>query len=402
MRVLYINVNCKSNSTGKIVYDLYTQTRQAGYEAAVCFGRGPLVEEPDIYKFGLDWETLLHALLTRVTGLTGCWSFFSTRRLLRFIDRYQPDVVHMHELHAYFVNLQPLYDYLAGHQIPVVYTCHCEFAYTGKCGHAFECEGWKSGCGNCPQVKDYPKSMFFDFTSRMFRQKRNQWEKLRNVVITTPSRWLADRVKQSFLGQRDIRVVHNGINTAQIFHPSETEALRKEHGLTDEKIVLAVAPRLMHERKGGGWVVKLAQMMKDENVKFFMIGVENLKEEFPDNVVAMGKVTDQQKLAAYYSMADCFVICSEKETFSLTCAESLCCGTPVAGFCAGAPETIFMQPQALFAPYGDLDCLAKYVRNQLNADFDRAELAQKMQLLYSGDNMYRQFETIYKELTGEV
>ena len=101
MRILYINVNCKHSSTGKITYDLYTQSREAGHEAAVCYGRGPLVEEPDIYKFGLDWETKFHALMTRLTGVNGCWSFFSTKRLLRFMDDYKPDVVHLHEPHAY-------------------------------------------------------------------------------------------------------------------------------------------------------------------------------------------------------------------------------------------------------------------------------------------------------------
>lgn len=402
MRILYINVNCKHSSTGKIVYDLYSLSKEAGHEAAVCYGRGPLVSEPGIFKFGLDWETYFHALMTRLTGLTGCWSFFSTRRLLRFIDAYQPDVVHLHELHAYFVNLQPLYEYLAERNIPVVYTFHCEFAYTGKCGYAFECERWKNGCGKCPQVREYPKSLMFDFTRRMYRQKQAQWNLLQKTVITTPSQWLADRVLHSFLKERMIRVVHNGIDTQHIFHPRQTEELRAEYGLTDEKIVLAVAPNLMEERKGGRWVVQLARRMKNENIKFIMIGVDHVHEVLPDNVITLGRTANQEKLAEYYSLADCFLICSEKETFSMTCAESLCCGTPIAGFCAGAPETIFMEPQAQFVPYGDLESLEKCVRTQLSRDFDRAALANAMQSLYSRENMYRQFETIYEELIDEV
>lgn len=402
MRVLYINVNCKYTSTGKIVYDLYAQCRKDGHEAAVCYGRGPLVEEPGIYKFGLDWETNLHALLTRLTGLNACWSFFSTRRLLKFLDQFQPDVVHLHELHGYFLNLKPLYAYLSKHNIPVVHTFHCEFAYTGKCGHAFACEKWKTGCGNCPQVKKYPTSFFFDFTKRMHRQKRLQWESLHRAVITTPSRWLAERVEQSFLGGRDIRIVKNGIDVHNLFYPHDARQLRAEHGLTDEKVVLSVAPRLMGETKGGAWIVQLAQMLKNENIRFFMIGIDDLKEKFPDNVVPMGRITDQEKLATYYSMADCFLICSEKETFSMTCAESLCCGTPIAGFCAGAPETIFMPPQALFVPYGDLDALEDILRKQLNGSFNRAELAENMQKLYSVDCMYQQFKAIYQELNDEV
>ena len=402
MRILYINVICKHGSTGKITYDLYTQCKDDGHEAVVCYGRGPKLEEPDVYKFGLDWETNVHALLTRLTGVNGCWSFFSTRRLLKFMDAFQPDVVHLHEPHAYFVNLQPLYDYFAKRNIPLVYTFHCEYAYTGKCGYAYDCERWKTGCGNCPQVREYPASFFFDFTKQMFRRKQAQWENLKKVVITTPSGWLADRVRCSFLKDRDIRVVYNGVDTKNVFYRRDTKALREEHGLTDEKIVLTVAPKLMGERKGGRWVVQLARQMKDENIKFIMVGIEDMSQKFPDNVIPIARTANQHKLAEYYSMADCFVICSDKETFSMTCAESLCCGTPIAGFCSGAPETVFLQPHAVFGAYGDLDELEKNVKLQLNAAFDREKLAKEMQQLYSRDSMYENFMNIYKELTNEV
>ena len=402
MRILYINVICKHGSTGKITYDLYTQCKDDGHEAVVCYGRGPKLKEPDVYKFGLDWETNVHALLTRLTGVNGCWSFFSTRRLLKFMDAFKPDVVHLHEPHAYFVNLQPLYDYFAKRNIPLVYTFHCEYAYTGKCGYAYDCERWKTGCGNCPQVREYPASFFFDFTKQMFRRKQAQWENLKKVVITTPSGWLADRVRCSFLKDRDIRVVYNGVDTKNVFYRRDTKALREEHGLTDEKIVLTVAPKLMGERKGGRWVVQLARQMKDENIKFIMVGIEDMSQKFPDNVIPIARTANQHKLAEYYSMADCFVICSDKETFSMTCAESLCCGTPIAGFCSGAPETVFLQPHAVFGTYGDLDELEKNVKLQLNAAFDREKLAKEMQQLYSRDSMYENFMNIYKELTNEV
>ena len=187
-----------------------------------------------------------------------------------------------------------------------------------------------------------------------------------------------------------------------MFYRRDPKALREAHGLTDEKIVLAVAPKLMGERKGGRWVVKLARQMKDENVKFIMVGIEDMTQEFPDNVIPIKRTADQHMLAEYYSMADCFVICSDKETFSMTCAARLCCGTPIAGFCSGAPESAFLKPTALFGPYGDLETLEKNVKLQLNAGFDREKLAKDMQQMYSRDSMYENFMSIYKELTGEV
>lgn len=399
MRILYIDINCKNSSTGKIVYDLYTAAKADGHEAAVCYGRGAQIKDENIFKFGLDWETFLHAGLTRLTGLTGCWSFFSTRRLLRFIGDFHPDVIHLHEPHAYFVNLRPLFQYIHDKDIPLVYTFHCEFAYTGKCGYAYECERWKTGCGHCPHLHEYPKALFFDFTAHMFQQKRALLTALSRLVITAPSQWLADRAKQSFLSGKDIRVVHNGIDTENVFHPCDTKHLRELHNLSaDEKVILAVAPNLMEARKGGRWVLKLAEAMADKKLRFILIGVEDLNESFPSNVVALGRTKNQQVLAEYYSLADCFVICSEKETFSLTCAESLCCGTPIAGFCSGAPETIFLPPMAKFVPYGSLTALEQAIQTLLNSPQNRDSLAQKSAMQFSSKNMYQNYQRIYQEL----
>ena len=250
MKILQIDVNCKGSSTGKIAYDLYSYAASRGAECAVCYGRGPRIKEKNIYKFGLDWETDLHALLTRLTGRTGCYSFFSTRRLIRFIKRFRPDVIHIHELHAYFVNIKPLLNFIAKAQIPAVWTFHCEFMYTGKCGHADECTRFTSGCGNCPQLGEYPKTLFFDRTAKMFAEKKALFEKLQKLVIVTPSAWLKERVKLSFLKDRDVRVVHNGIDT-EIFRPRNADALRKEyHIAADEKVVLSVAPDIRFETCG--------------------------------------------------------------------------------------------------------------------------------------------------------
>lgn len=397
MRILYIDVNCRSGSTGKIVYDLYSQARADGHTVAICYGRGKLVDGENIFKFGLDWETRVHALLTRITGWTGCFSPLSTRRLLRFIDRFRPDVIHLHEPHAYFVNLKSLFTYIREKDIPLVYTFHCEFAYTGKCGHSYDCTRWQTGCGQCPHIKDYPKSLVFDHTADMWQEKKALLTPLKHCVVAAPSQWLADRAKQSFLSDKVICVVHNGIDTEGIFHPWDSGALRERHGLTArEKVVLAVAPDLMSAQKGGRWVVRLAEAMPD--VRFILIGVKDLSEAFPINAVPLGPVYDQKLLAQYYSLADCFVICSEKETFSLTCAESLCCGTPVVGFCAGAPETIFPSPMAEFVPHGDFTALEGAVRTQLDRAWDRSALAREAAELYSSASMYRGYQAIYQEM----
>lgn len=399
MRILYIDVNCKGSSTGKIVYDLYTQSKADGNAAAVAYGRGPLVSEDEIYKFGLDWETNIHAGLARITGFNGCFSPVSTHRLIRFIKGFKPDLVHIHELHAYFVNIKPLLEYLKKGDIPVVWTFHCEYMYTGKCGYAFECTNFQNECGNCPARKDYPKSLFFDQTKQMLKRKKALLEGWKFTIVT-PSQWLADRVGMSFLKEKQIAVIPNGIDTS-IFHPVEARKLRAELKIPENhKIALLVAPDIMSERKGGKWILKLAEQMKNENITFALVG-NAASCDVPANVLLIGEIREQRRLAEFYSMADVFLLCSQRETYSMTCAETLCCGTPVVGFRCGAPETVFMPPYATFVGYGELNELKVQIRTALAADFDRSKISEYAQERYSRQVMYKRYRAIYQNLLAE-
>lgn len=395
MKILFIDVNCKHSSTGKIVYDLYTQCNAHGHKAAICYGRGPLVDEPNIYRFSSAIEVYFHALMTRITGLTGCYSLNSTHRLINFMESYQPDVVHIHELHGYFVNILPVMYYLKKKNIRTIWTFHCEFMYTGKCGHAYECENWQNECGRCPNLKDYPSSLFLDFTRKMFNDKKKAFIGFDNLTIVTPSQWLANRVKKSFLSDRRIEVIHNGIDTENIFYHRPFAHLKKRHNLTNEKIVLAVAPALMAERKGGRYVLELAKRMKNKNNKFILIGVEDLNEKFDDNVIALGRTENQHELAEYYSMADVFVICSKRENFPTTCIEALSCGTPVCGFDVGGTKETTPAHIGKFVNYGDVDALHNVVCSLLNNKIAKNDVASYAEQAYSKKSMFRKYRDLY-------
>lgn len=270
-RILLLDVNCKGSSTGKIVYDLYKFIKAEGRHAAVCYGRGENVNEDNIYKFGLDWETKIHAGLTRLTGYNGCFSHLSTKRLIRFIENYKPDIIHIHELHAYFVNLKPLIEYIKEKKISLLWTFHCEYMYTGKCGHAHECLNFQKKCGNCPALKDYPKSLFFDRTKKMLQDKQ---QLLSDFVFTivTPSEWLANRVRLSFLKDKRIAVIPNGVDT-DIFHPVDASKLREELNIPYKtKVVLGLAPNIMSELKGGKWIINISELMKGKDIIFVLVG----------------------------------------------------------------------------------------------------------------------------------
>ena len=344
----------------------------------------------------MDCETNLHAALARVTGYNGCFSFFSTRRIIKFIEEFKPNVIHIHELHAYFVNYVPLIEYIKTKKIPVVWTFHCEYMYTGKCGYAFDCEKWKTGCGHCPSVKDYPKSLYFDHTKEMYQTKKRVLEDF-DFTIVTPSRWLADRVGQSFLKHKAIHVIHNGIDSENVFYPrgeEETKLIRQKYDLSEKKIVLCVAPNIMDERKGGKQVLLLAEKMN--NIQFVMVGAdENIK--YNDNVFLVKRTRDQEELAKWYSLADLFLICSKKENFPTTCLEALCCGTPIVGIDEGGTKETCPNQFGKFVD-NKTELLQKEIIDQINMNYSRDEIRKFAVKIYSKDVMCESYKTLYCEI----
>lgn len=394
MKVLLIDVICKGGSTGDLVYSLYSQINSDGGEAAVCYGRGKHIKEKNIFKFSMGWETLAHAFLTRITGYTGGFSFFSTRRLIGFIKRFKPDVVHIHELHAYYVNIYKLLDYLKKINVKVIHTLHCSFSYTGKCGIHYDCEKWKTCCDKCPRLNEYVSTLFFDRTKRMFLKKKKAFEGFKNLTIVCPSNWLANNAKQSFLNKYPIKVLYNGIDTATFYQRDVTE-FKKGFLRNGEKMVLAVAPNLMSENKGGRWVLKLAELMKDNNVRFVLVGLDDVNVPHPNNVVLLGRIYDKNKLAKLYSMADVFIICSKSENFPTTCLEAQCCGTPICGFdVGGVKETSVIDEQEAFVAYGDILSLKDYIIKRISSK--PAGLSKMAIEKFSKKTFYQKTKELYE------
>ena len=399
MRVILIDVNYKNSSTGKIVHDIARQLIADGHVAKVLYGRGLDLSDRIGEKISFNWENYLHAMMTRLSGLVGFFSYFSTRRLIKRINEFRPDVVHLHELHGYYVNIKTVIDFLKEMKIPVIWTFHCEFMYTGKCGHAYSCEQWKTECIKCPQLRVYPASLFFDFTNFMFNQKKEYMKDFHRLHIVSPSKWLADRVEESFLQKKKISIIHNGIDTRNIFFPRESKHLLDKHNLVGKKIILAVAPKIMDENKGGIWVIKLAEQF-DDNYCFVMIGLEGELLSHPRNLIPIRRTNNQIQLAEYYSMADIFLICSKRENFPTTCLEALACGTPVIGFDEGGTAETAPTPYGHFVPYGDLDAIKEYIekffRNQVELRSSR-ECRDFAVQNYSKESMYSNYLKLFNE-----
>lgn len=401
MKILQVNCVYKKGSTGKITYDIRSELLKQGIESVVCYGRGEKINEPHVYKTCGEAYSKINHLLSEFTGVMYGGCFFSTNKLIKIIKKEKPDVVHLQCINGYFVNIYRLVSWLKKHDIKTVLTLHAEFMYTANCGHALDCDKWQTGCGHCPRLKQETKSFFIDGTHKSWMKMKKAFDGFNdNLVVTSVSPWLMERAKLSpILNDKKHEVVLNGVNT-DVFHFYDTSELRSQMGLNGVKIIFHATPSFddnINNIKGGYYVLKLAEKMLDENVKFVVAGDYPDGLKVPSNVILLGKVSDQELLAKYYSMANVTLLTSKKETFSMVTAESLCCGTPVVGFKAGAPEQIAIPEYSSFVDFGDLESLHEEMKKFLAESFLKIDIALTSNCKYAKQTMTENYLKIYEE-----
>ena len=393
MKILQVNNVYGEKSTGKLTKQLHEGLLRAGQESLVVYGRGKTTREPGVIRLCPDWYGKCNNLLSRITGMPYGGCLLSTFRLMGIIRREKPDVVHLQCINGYFVNIYRLIRWLKKHRIKTVVSLHAEFLYTANCGHAFDCDQWKQGCRNCPDVRRANKSLLFDRTAASWKRMKAAFEGFREDCIIVPvSPWTESRAKQSeILGGFSFQTVLNGVETADLFCPG-AEA-------PEENRVLHVTAHFSEEEdhpKGGRYLTELAKRMPE--VTFLVAGRADPVARKPENLHLLGQIRDQRELAALYRSAKVSLLVSRRETFSMPCAESLCCGTPVVGFRAGAPEQIALKEYSEFVPQGDLDALEAALKTWLCRDPDRQGIAREAARVYSTETMVRSFLDVYGRL----
>jgi len=400
MKVLQINCVYRVGSTGKIIYDLHTEMQKQGIESIVCYGRGKKIREPNVYKTCSEFFAKFNNLLTRFTGLMYGGCFFSTNKLLSILKREKPDIVHVHCINGYFVNIYRLITWLKKQNIETVLTLHAEFMYTANCGHAFDCEKWKFGCGKCPRMKVETGSFFFDRTHASWRKMKQAFSGFDKLTVVSVSPWLMDRAEQSpILADKNNCVVLNGIDT-EIFKPQSFEKISKSLGLKSEKIIVHVSANFdptTDNNKGGRYIVELANRLRIAGLDVIIIvaASKGKSENLPDNIIYVGEIGNQTELAQLYSMADITVITSRRETFGMPIAESLCCGTFVVGFQAGGPETIAISQRSCFVEQGNVQELFNIIKLRFSEnDFSGADTYEARKV-YSKALMCEKYIEIY-------
>lgn len=405
MKVLQVNCVYGVGSTGKIVYDLHKEFQDKGIESYVCYGRGEKVEASRVFKTANEVISKGNNLISKFTGIQYAGSYLGTKKLIQKIEEIRPDIVHLHCINGFFVNIYKILSYLKKSKISTVLTLHAEFMYTGNCGYALECEKWKDerGCHDCEQLRQATGSYFFDRTHASWERMKNAFSDFKKIEVVSVSPWLEERAKQSvILKDKKHSCIFNGIDVDNVFYYQRENAkkMREKLGLVDKKIVLYVTAAFS-KFKGADYILDLSKKMPE--VVFLVIGNKETIENCPENLLAIGRIENQKELADYYSMADITILTSKKETFSMVCAESLSCGTPIVGFKAGAPEGISMLQYSKFCEYGNLELLKKYLEEAFhNSSFlEKEEISKQARIIYSKGKMCNEYIKIYERLYDE-
>lgn len=359
MKVFQINTVYGSGSTGRIVAGLKQLLEKRGDTCVAAYGRGD-TQDKDTYKIGSLWDMYVHGILTRITDRTGFYSKKKTKKLIEKIEESKPDIIHLHNLHGYYLHVPTLFDYLKKSDTPVIWTLHDCWPFTGHCAYYTKagCGKWKSGCSHCPEKKVYPASKLLDNSLRNYGDKKAAFTGVKNLTIVTPSAWLAGEVKQSFLKDYQVQVLPNGIDTT-LFCPTQGDVREKYH-LGDHKLLLAVANQWT-ARKGYEDYLALAVHLPEE-YQLVMVGLTEAQiKALPENIVGIGKTENAQELAQLYTESTALLNLTYEDNFPTVNLEALACGTPVITYRTGGSPEALDGNIGIVVEVGDLDAVQKAI-----------------------------------------
>ncbi len=365
MKIAEINM-IPYGSTGKIMLQIAEKAEKKGFEVRT-FCTFPFdkkikpvsVERPNHYTFGSFSENKTHYYLGSILGRNGCYSKKGTGQLISYLEEFKPDIVHLHNLHKFCINLPMLFGYLKKSGAKVVWTLHDCWSFTGKCPYfeTAKCDKWKTGCHHCTQLAGYPVSRV-DTSRKMYVKKKKWFTSVDDMTLVTPSSWLAGLVKQSFLKNYPVEVIHNGIDL-DVFKPTEGN-FKQDYGLQDKKVILGVSMGWSN-KKGLDVFIELAKRLGDDYAIVLIGTNEGTDKLLPSNVISIHRTHDQAQLAEIYTAADVFVNPTREDNFPTVNIEALACGTPILTFRTGGSPEIIDETCGSVVDRDDIDAMEREI-----------------------------------------
>ena len=360
-------------STGKVVRGISKVAEDNNMETLIYYSWTKKLRQSDDpnVMVGSFLGKLTHIGLGKITGKIGCYSLFDTKKLLKKLDEFKPDIINLHILHSWSINLPMLFSYVKKNNIPVIWTMHDCWAITGQCPHFIMagCDKWKTGCYDCPQYRNYP-SAYVDRTKKMWRLKKEWFTGVPNLTVATPSEWLGGLIKESYLKDYPVKVINNGIDLS-VFKPTDSD-FRRKYGLESKYVLLGVAFD-WGKRKGLDVFTELASRLDKEKYQIVLVGTnEEIDKALPDNIISIHKTANQVELAEIYTASDVFLNPTHEDNFPTTNLEALACGTPVITFRTGGSPEIIDEKTGIVVDCDDVDAMERAIKESLeNGTFTR-------------------------------
>lgn len=351
MKYLFINSVAGVGSTGRIAADQCRKLKKEGHQCVLAYGRAKAnCDDIQTIQIGTPWDYRWHGIITRVFDRHGFGSKKATKRFLKWVEKYDPDVIWIHNIHGYYINIELLFDYLKKRGKKVKWTLHDCWAFTGHCSYFdyIGCERWKIKCYACPQKSEYPKSKLFDGSKKNFERKRAAFVGVRDLSVVVPSRWMKKLVEESFLKEYPVEVVYNTIDR-KVFRPTQSD-FRKKYNLETKKILLGVA-NVWSPRKGLSDIFELSTQLED-TWRIVLVGLDKKQlEELPKNIIGIKRTNSAEELAEIYTAADVFVNPTYEDNYPTVNLEAQACGTKVITYnTGGCSETIVDKKSWIIAP----------------------------------------------------
>lgn len=399
-KILQINSVVNSGSTGRIAEEIGQTAMATGWESYIAYGRNDRPSQSELIKISNDWDIKLHGIQTRLFDRHGLGSRSATKELIGKIKEISPDIIHLHNIHGYYINIEILFHYLKESNIPVIWTLHDCWPITGHCSYFtfVGCEKWKTQCFNCPQKTSYPASWLVDRSEKNFRLKKELFTSLPNLTLVPVSQWLSGILKESFLKGYPIKVIHNGINT-DVFNPSSSSDFRAKHGLENKFILLGVAS-VWSPRKGLKDFIELSKHLNSD-YQIVLIGLSREQiEQLPDNILGIERTESVEVLANIYSAADIVLNLSYEETFGLTTVEGFACGTPGIVYNATASPELIDVSTGIVVEQGNINKLTEaiYSIKKKGKEYYSEACVNRAYRLYKKEDRYKEYIDLYESL----
>lgn len=399
-KLLQINSVVNSGSTGRIAEEIAHTAIASGWESYIAFGRNERYSESNLIRIGNDLGIKMHGLQTRLFDRHGLGSVKSTKLFIQQVDKIKPDIIHLHNIHGYYINIEILFNYLSKVDVPVVWTLHDCWSITGHCTHFsyVGCEKWRTKCYSCPQKNEYPASLFIDRSEKNYILKNELFNSLSNLTLVPVSQWLSDILKDSFLRKYPSSVINNGINTS-VFKPTGNNEFRERYGLQNKFILLGVAS-IWSQRKGLEDFIELSKTL-GADYQIILVGLtRKQKDQLPVEILGIERTESVEELAELYASSDVYINTTYEDTFPTTNLESLACGTPVITYnTGGSPESID-ESTGIVVEQGNISKLVEAIRviKDNGKQYYSDACVNRVNRLYKKEDRYKEYIDLYESL----